>query len=158
MIPEYVYDEAAQIAEDRLRLIKARETIPLIKAEIERHQANLDGAERLVAGLTESLPLRQRALELLCADQHWDFPPSTQSHAGTGITQVAKPIEKDGALVCDWASCGQSLIGSDEQGWVHAATQRAECKPGPGLQQGTDGDPTLRTVLPPHIAAEVRDA
>jgi len=167
MIPEYAHDEAAQIAEDRQRLTKARENIPLIKAELNRLQEILDGAERLAAGLTMSLPLRQRALELLCADQGWDFPASPRSPGDLSITQaegfaavqVAKPLMKNGSLVCDWASCGQELIGSDTEGWLHAETGREECKPepaAPALQQGTDGDPNRRTVLPPHIAEEVR--
>jgi hypothetical protein len=171
VIPEYAYDEAAQIAEDGQRLTKARENIPLIKAELKRLQEILDGAERLVAGLTVSLPLRQRALELLCADQGWDFPaeaPGEQpiEHKAMAATtrtksfpvvQVAKPMQ-DGAPGCDWADCGQELIYENDV-WLHASTGRVECHPepaAPALQVGTDGDPTKRTVLPPHIAEEVR--
>jgi hypothetical protein len=161
MIPDYVYDEAAQINDDGQRLTKAREDIPLIKAEIQRHQEMLDGAERLTAALTVSLPLRQRALELLCLDQGWPFPPPPQSHAdpsttqaeGFATVQVAKPVMQHGSLVCDWASCGMELIGSDTEGWLHAETGREECKPeppAPALQDGTDGSPLLTTVLPPH--------
>jgi hypothetical protein len=172
--PEYVHDEAAQIAEDRQRLSKACVDIPEMEAELDRLIRNLDGARRLRDALTESLPLRMRALELLCADKGWALPvgppPVKPTPIADGITRettgtigfealrvaIPTPGQGDG-VECGQPGCGMELM--HENGlWIHCSTGQQMCElPVPGLQQGVDGDPTKQTVLPPHIAAEVRN-
>lgn len=82
------------------------------------------------------------------------------AHAATDRTksfpaiQVAKPVEKDNTFVCDWADCGQALVGSDVEGWVHVRDGRVECKPEPAATTRTD-DPLRLQELDP---AEVREA
>jgi hypothetical protein len=172
MTPEYVHDEAAQIAEDRQRLDKACVDIPRMEDQLDLLMRSLDGARRLRDVLTESLPLRMRALQLLCADGEWDLPtfppPDKPTPIADGISRettgtlafeavkAAKPSSQDGgATVCAHSDCGMELVHVNNV-WLHANTGLAMCKPKPAVQEGMGGDPTKRTALPPHIAAEVR--
>ncbi|MES2342902.1 MAG: hypothetical protein V4597_14600 [Pseudomonadota bacterium] len=72
--------------------------------------------------------------------------------------RAARPVSGDnGAVVCGQPECGLELVQQDGT-YIHTSTGTHTCnaEAAPALQEGTDGDPTRRTVLPPHIAAEVR--
>jgi hypothetical protein len=169
----YLDSHAARMHADAKTLAEVRVNIDHLRRRIADDQSNLDAAEQFEQVLIKVIAAGQRLL-----DEEWQEDwkvgrtPGEQhiehlAHAATDRTrsfpvmQVAKQVTGPNAMpVCDWADCGEDLIGGDVEGWLHAATGRVECHPepaAPALQEGTDGDPTKRTALPPHIAAEVAD-
>ena len=87
-IPSWVRGEAAAIRGKLEQLQRARTDIPQIQQQIARLQETLTNAQQLAGDLSESLPLRQRALELLCGENNWELndslvpPPAGKVEAG----------------------------------------------------------------------------
>jgi hypothetical protein len=166
----YLDNHAARVHADTKTLAEVKQNIAFLKARIADDQSNLAAAEQFEGVLTKVIADGQRLLE---EEWHEDWhvgrplveqPIEHKAMAATARTksfpavQVADPSGRNGgAIVCGHADCLMELI--QENGiWLHGNTGMNICHPeaGPALQEGTDGDPTRRTVLPPHIAEEVR--
>jgi len=162
-------EQAAQAEAAKLAaILDEAEDLQLQIGATEERLRNLRGR---LATCTEDLTAQRRvneqAVKLAEVAHHLDIKaaaaplpldPSITQAEGFAVVQVAKPVMQGDELVCDWASCGMDLIGSDVDGWVHAETGREECKPKPpALQQGTGGSPLLTTILPAHGVEVTRE-
>ncbi len=161
---------------DAIELDRVRTEIVAMEAQLEKVGESLAGARVYAAVLTSSITSAQQLVEDECKRNDWPLPeppaePPAPAPIADGISRettgtlafeavmVATPMpDEGGGLRCSHSLCGLELV--HENGvYIHIATGMHTCKAGaaaPALQEGTDGDPTRRTALPPHIAEQVR--
>lgn len=172
---DYLVRQHSKAYADAIELDRVNTDIAGMEAQLEKVTKDLAGAKQYAVILKDSIAVAHQLVEDTCGRNEWPLPetpatPPAPAPIGDHITRettgtlafealkVAIPGRIQGDSVdCCHPDCGMELM--HENGlWLHCNTGKQMCEPpAPVLQEGTDGDPLKRTVLPPHIAAEVAD-